>query len=557
MAKKKKELTEEKVSRLTLITNALVTLYGPLHMDDLADKIEEYFPEDHASVEEEDLFNIFFVGGESGVYYIDDDHDYISLFSEEEIMAMRGMPELRALMDLDVEKEFDDPQEILKYGNIFDLRGEEKYDALRAYFEKLEYKKKNTAEDTYREALVVIYKMYDEEEFFAQLRKRVKGSFDTAYLSELMFDVGGDMPRGIFHGYSFREISEIVNDPERMIDLEEGRIEIPKNYRKYGHYSYERCLKLADKLKDGGIFEDFCSDNLLEILVNGKEVFVQLLGYYNGDRAIVIYKDRGNMEYNYQFIAAEEGSYPDIAYRVNSGEIIFDEAGGFMTPEVRKQLIGKDLPQSPLMIKLGPASGPRLPSKEELDLYGAVLDNLVRIYDMIGEDIGKFCIEHNMFQIVQIYLSENDLEMGEYTYLELGDPVVPFEVGPIDRDMKISAKRDADICIGLYAIPILSEETSSYVTYVYNASVDLIEGFDVCPAQEMKDEKNKIIGILEANGLRPRSLCFNNGFCEEVYAELCDFYDLDDYEIGCEQVDAIYWDILTREDISLPEELIH
>ena len=59
MAKKKKELTEEKVSRLTLITNALVTLYGPLHMDDLADKIEEYFPEDHASVEEEDLFNIF------------------------------------------------------------------------------------------------------------------------------------------------------------------------------------------------------------------------------------------------------------------------------------------------------------------------------------------------------------------------------------------------------------------------------------------------------------------------------------------------------------------
>ena len=365
------------------------------------------------------------------------------------------------------------------------------------------------------------------------------------------------MPRGIFHGYSFREISEIVNDPERMIDLEEGRIEIPKNYRKYGHYSYERCLKLADKLKDSGIFEDFCSDSLLEILVNGKEVFVQLLGYYNGDRAIVIYKDRGNMEYNYQFIAAEEGSYPDIAYRVNSGEIIFDEAGGFMTPEVRKQLIGKDLPQSPLMIKLGPASGPRLPSKEELDLYGAVLDNLVRIYDMIGEDIGKFCIEHNMFQIVQIYLSENDLEMGEYTYLELGDPVVPFEVGPIDRDMKISAKRDADICIGLYAIPILSEETSSYVTYVYNASADLIEGFDVCPAQEMKDEKNKIIGILEANGLRPRSLCFNNGFCEEVYAELCDFYDMDDYEIGCEQVDAIYWDILTREDISLPEELIH
>lgn len=557
MAKKKKELTEEKVSRLSLIINALVTVYAPMHMDDLADKIEEYFPEDYASVEEEDLFNMFFLAGKNGVYYIDEEYDYISLFSEEEIAMMREMPELKALMDLDAEKEFDDPKEILKYGNLFDMKGEENYDALRAYFEKLEYKKKNTAEDAYREALVVIYKMYDEEEFFAQLRKRVKGSFDTTYLSELMFDIGADMPRGIFHGYSFSEISKIVNDLKDLFDLDEQRIEIPKNYRKYGHYSYERCLRLAEKLKDSGIFEDFVSDNLLELLVNGKEVFVQLLGYYNGDRSIVIYRDRRNMEYNYQFIASEDDYYPDIVSRVNNGQVIFDDAGGFATPEVQDQLNEKGLPLYPLLVQLDPVKGPRLAENEELDLFGAVLDNLVRIYDKLGEDIGSLCVEGNPFQIVQIYLTETDVDMGQYTYLELGDPVIPFEVDPIDKDMKIKAKRDADICIGLYSIPVMTEEVPSYVTYVYNASADLIAGFDTCSAEEMKDTKNKIIRILEANGLRPRSLCFNNEFCLEVYEELCDFYDLEDYDLGCEELDMFFWDLLTREDDLPPTELIH
>ena len=557
MAKRKLlNITEEEKKILSDIIMALTVVYGPIEVDRLIEKAKEYFPEECENKEDAMGYLIDLMSDQEVLFV--SDQDELSIYTDEELKIIASIDSISVFADSKLEKHFDDPKELLKYGDVFSIK-DEKYERLKNFLSRLKYKRGSNLNEAYNDALIVIYKLYDEEEYFKQLSKRTSSSYDKTYLSELMSDIGSYVPRGFLHGYSFAEIGERIASPEMFNLLQNERIEMPKNGKKYGSYTYEDCLELARRLKETNMFDVFCSDNPIELSINNKEVFVHLLGYYNGDRNLIIYGDRKNMEYNYHFITSEDTAYPDITSRVNYSEVVIDEPGGFMTPDVKKQLKKKGYDSSPLIIDLEPTCGPHLPRKKELDLIGACMDCLLQIYEYMGEKIGGFCEAQDMYHIIQLYLHEDGLSIGEYTYLELGEPVIPFKVDPIRMDLAIQAKRKGDISIGLYSIPVISEKEPSYVTYVFNETGGLMVGFDVASQEDMPKIKDRIISILESNDLRPRKLTFNNEFALQVLDELFDFYDLDyNHELGCEFLDEFYLDIITGGGDELPPSgLLH
>ena len=541
MAKKKKtDYTEEQIHIIDRIIYALTVVYGPIDIIDLTDKIRQYFPKQCDCFTNTDLLGIIDLMSEEDVLFINDE-DLVSLFSNEELKELLSIKEIRNIFYSDVEKTFDDPNEILQYSDMFDLPDNEKQNRLREYIYSLNFKKEKDRKDAYAEAIVVIYKMFDPEEYMDQLQMRVKGNIDREKLDDLMTDFGSEIPRGFLKGYSMVEMGKIMKEFGPGVLLNANRLEPIRDYKKYGAYSYRECMVKARKLKETGIFEDFCSDNIMELYINGKEIFVQLLGYYNGDRNIIVYGDREKFEYNYHFVMDEGHTYPDIVARINYSEVVLDDAGGFLTDQLKEELDERKTDTLPLIFDFDPVQGPSYPSKSSLSLIGAVLDQLLEIYDIMGEEIGERCQEGDSYKIIQFYLGEDGLSLGEYTYPELGEVKVPFAVDEVDEPLQIKAKRNTDLSIAIYAFPIQSEKRPSYVTILFDKQIGMILNMFVDMEEDMHNIKERIISFLEERGLRLHSLRFNSEFTEEVLGQLYDIYNIEyDEEIGDENLDEIF-----------------
>lgn len=172
MAKKKKaDYTEEQIHEIDRIIYALTVVYGPIDIIDLTDKIRQYFPKQCDPFTNTDLLGIVDLMAEEDVLFINDE-DLVSLFSNEELKELLSIKEIRNIFYSDVEKTFDDPNEILQYSEMFDLPNNEKQNRLREYIYSLNFKKEKDRKDAYTEAIVVIYKMFDPEEYMDQLQMR-------------------------------------------------------------------------------------------------------------------------------------------------------------------------------------------------------------------------------------------------------------------------------------------------------------------------------------------------------------------------------------------------
>ena len=558
MARKKNDETNdiEKLRRCIDIIRGLVNIYSPTTEDDLADKFQYYFPKEYEELGEAQVFEIMDIMEENDAFRVEDE-DWVTLYEEGEYEQLLKIDELAMLMFMDVEKEFDNPRVILNNADMFDVKGCKEFDELKDYFMELT-KHTPLEEEDFPECIMVIYKMYDEEMYFNNLR-RAGVSFDEEKLSELMVAYGGVMPRGIFNGYSWAEIGRIVNEEmEDMELMEDNRIEAPDHPLQFGTYTYEKCCELAKKLADTHIFDMVCSDNIIELWINEGPVFCQLLGYYNGDRNIIIYGDKDDLEYNYQFICGEAENYPDLVSRVNYSEVIIDDEGGFATPEVLRELKSRGLDPLPLIIDMDPVSGPRLSDEFNLDTIGAVLESLLIIERKMGPDLLEYSAEGLDFLVNQFYVTEDGISLGQYTDLVLGDPVLPF-VNESLRDVEVSATEEAIVSIGIYTFSVLNERRPSYMFVVYDNDNGLILGGNVLKEEEMSKAKKMIFAILEENNIRPCELIFNNEFCEEVCIELCDIYDIEyPYDYDTPELDAIYMSIAESGDFPLGDGgLIH
>ena len=234
-----------------------------------------------------------------------------------------------------------------------------------------------------------------------------------------------------------------------------------------------------------------------------------------------------------------------------------DEPKGFATPEICFELASKNFPLTPMIVDLDPVKGPQLAGRKSLSLIGAVLDQLLEIYGILKNRIGERCEEGDSFKIIQFYLNDDSVDVGEYTYLELGDVRLPFEVDKVG-DVSISAKKGIDLGIGIYAFPIQNEKRPSYVTILYDEENDLIIGAEVVRHEEMHGITSRVIRQLEEKGLRPDTLIFSNEFSEEALEELYEIYDLEySFEVGDERLDEIYKDMAANLRDPDPVDVLH
>ena len=555
MAKKKKDnYSEEQIKKMAQIILSLVNVYGPLLCDELVDKIEEYFPDEYKAMDEEYIFNMIFLMIDNEMFFMNED-EIVSIFMDKELEELYDIEEIRMVSDVLPDKVFEDKEELLKYADIFEL-DDPSLKRLKTYLDSLTFKEGEDKEAAFGDAVIVVMKMYDEEIYFTELQKHVKDKIDKDLLSGLMKDFGGRVPRGFLHGHSFAEAGEQFGRLELSDFFESDRLEVPTDYIKYPAYSYRECLVMANKLKDTNIFESFVSDNIIELLVNGKEIFVQLLGYYNGDRCVIIYGDEEDFKYNYHFYMSRPEDYPDLASRIQCCEVLMDDPGGFMTPEMEEALDRKKYAALPLIAQKDKIDPPCLPDQQHCSLIGAVLKQLLTIYDELDEDIGERCEEGNTFKVIQFYLHKEGFDIGEYVDLEIGDPYLPFEVEEL-KSHRIRAKQKVGLGIGTFIFGFTEAPEPYYLTLLYDHDNDLIISYDLCMESEMSDVKDRIVDKLEEADIRPSEITFNNDFCMEIFDELLDLYDIEeDFYIGDEAINDIYRDFTRRGGIEDPFEEI-
>ena len=189
--------------------------------------------------------------------------------------------------------------------------------------------------------------------------------------------------------------------------FDKDKLDAPRNAKQFSVYSYEQCLYYADKLKETDIFDRFCSDNVIELYINGQPIFIQLLGYYNGDKNVIIYGNKQQFDYNYHFVIAEQEDYPDIMNRIEYSEVVLDTPQGFLTPEIELELVDKKLPDIPLIIDFDPVKGPVL--SKNINLVGAVLESLLEIHKQLGDDMFERCEEGELYKIILLPVKKIEL----------------------------------------------------------------------------------------------------------------------------------------------------
>ena len=533
MANKEKDRDIEKVLR---IITGIVNVYSPLEIDEIIEKIEFYFPDDFAEFSYDEFYGIIELISEQGAFFIYDD-DLVTILPEEFFEDEEALMEFQMMIYGLDEKIFEDPNEILKYFDLSEIDGCEEHKDLGDFICDLKYKNGKDGKDVLREIVMGIFIFADPPSLVKLVKDQTKEDFDEDELMELIHNLSGVVPRGTLHGYSLAEFNEMNYDGlNEMVSILEGdKIDIPNDYYKFGSYSYDDCLSLVNKLKRTKIFEQFCSDNLLELVINGEIVFVQLLGYYNGDRNVIVYGDRDNMEYNYHFMIADNGDYPDIDARVHYCEVVIDDNEGFLNDELKEKLVKDNYPELPLIGYYEPKARMDIPSQNQLNMIGAVLDSLLIIYNFMKDFVGERCEEGNLYKIIQCYLREDkSFEIGEYSYLGLGDVVLPVSMNTISEDIKINAKHEVSISIGLFAITVMNEDNPSYVAFVKENDSGFILGGDTCKGEDLGGFSSKMINLLEERDIKPNEIIFNNEFSFEVCEGLIDLYDAE-YDISSEE----------------------
>lgn len=543
MSKGKKYSKMER-SELADCIMALVNVYGPIKIEELIDNIQYYFPKIYRKFHKEDIYEMIFSLNHADIYSISEDY-YVSIFEDDEIDQLLEIDVVNKVFNSNDKKVFDKPEDILAYTNLFYIRNNTSFDCLKKFFYNLKLEDK-AKEHLFKESIVVSFKMYDIQEFINNLTDRVDQPINRKELLILLSDFNASIPRGFFHGYSFREITNRERIFDRVFEPSfNNKIEPHNNYLTFKEYTYQECLTLANELKNTDIFRYFCSDNLIELLINGKKTFVQLLGYYNNDKNIIIYGDTENMLYNYQFVVADAGDYPDLANRLHYTEVILDDYGGFMTKDIKKDLEKRKYPKLPLIVELSPKDGCVLLNEKNINLVGATLESLLKIYDFLHEKIGERCEEGNVYHVIQFYLYEDEFDIGDYSNLELGDVVIPFKVDEDLSDISISAHKKIDISIGIYATAVEQEENECYLIILYDNESELIIDIMICNRAEMETINRDLINCLEHYDIRPNHITMNNSFCCEVINPLYEVYNIDNYfDVDSDLLNSIYYDCL-------------
>ena len=308
--------------RLADILCALINVYGPVDYDELMGKMSDYFPEEYELFDPEETEYVMDLLLVKNQFY--ETEKGFSVYDDASLEVIDGIYGLSTLQYSAMEKRFH-PSELLLFSSFLEMDGFKEYDNLKnCLFEA--YGRSEKTEELLQ-LICAAAVMIQEEDVIAENINQTLLPIDEIMNALIGYynALTASLPRGFLHGYSFKELETVVHDYGYFLNHEFRKINVPVRSLAYDSFSYKECLKLAREIKKTDLFEQVNSDHIIELYLNDSYVYVCLLGYYNGDRNIIIFKDRENMHYNRQFFLAEEGRYPDAGFRVDYLEIILDD----------------------------------------------------------------------------------------------------------------------------------------------------------------------------------------------------------------------------------------
>ena len=476
---------EEKIKDIVC---GLTYVYGPIHIDDMIDKMHEYFTEEIKDFNEKQLYDIIYEVADEKLYL---DDEFISLCDPEYYEDIYSDITTQAFQAMNIEKSFSDKQDILDYADIYDIKNNIYLEDIKDFLDQYNYKNPQAKQEILDELARTSIYYQDFNDLYKKAQSLCKDKIDKEEFLDLFTEYILHLPRGYLNGFSLIELHDVLINTIPQ----DNRIKLSNNYHKSKEYSYQDCLDLADKLKETNIFMHFCSDNIIELYIDEQPYFLQLLGYYNNDRNIIFYGDEDNLLYCYQFMLTDD-SYPDIVSRLNYCEISFDNYEGFLSDEVQIQLQEKGYGRDPLIVYFNPTKGPQVVNQQQINKIGNTLESLLSIEKTLKDDLYKYCEEGNSVHIVQLYLKENnEVQMGYYNKYDLGTTQIPFDVKPVHTN-KINAKNKKEISIGIYSMMVLQEENTPFLTIIYDQNADLIIHGFLTAYKDMPDIANKVVETL-------------------------------------------------------------
>ena len=547
------KIDKENIIKLGECLKAIVICYAPLNEEEIIAKMKEYFKSVYNMYKDQWIASIL-----KGMC---DARQLICKDGYYSIIEIEDMDELQdKIFNIKEEKKFKNGKELFRYHDLSKLDGIEEFDMLKQYVLLLEVKN-NKEEEVMFTLATMSYMMVDNDIVYEYLKKNVKKKVDYDVLNTLMFKYGSIIPRPFLKGYNLQEYMEQSELVQKADDFFSDKYEI-KHYPKktdYKTFTYEDCIKLAKQLNRSELFKIIDSDRVLELTINGNKVYVSVLGFYNKDIGIIIYKNWKEMLYTYSFLLGRQEEFPDLALRPCNIEVNLREPAGFLTEDVLDELNQHKYPECPSFVRLEANAVPRLINEEEIQLVGGVLSDLVKLPQLcnlsdIKNNLGEK--KNDMPNVNQVYVGDDEVAFGYFNDPAFGDFLLNFKPEHLNKNLFNQLKKfpKHSINIGVYIMNACENGKLPYCIFVKDNDTGLMIDMFLRHKEEMGNVVNDVLNIFKEHKIYPRDIGVNNEYTYEIFGELGDL--LDEYLIDDEnrEMDDIYMELYAMNEKGDGEE---
>lgn len=529
---------------------AVITVYGPLNEKEIIEYVDDYFSH---SFSKEDKKNMeLYLESLLAVNRI---HMVGKKYSSLTPAAVKDAnKELKdVIMTVgDIEKKYK-KEELIKYANVDKLDGIKEFDDLKKYYDSLTFKDTKDKDEIFLALCFGIYSCFDVNDVVDALDD-ITTDLNRTKLIKYLTDYSAILPRPFLHGFTYKDINNIEKEMEKNYnnklqeELENSdfdeffstkhKIKTNITKKKYGSFSYEDCIELTKKVSKSQVFKLIDSDKVLELSINGKPVYTEILGYYGKDKAILIFKSREDMINTHTMMACSEtDDYPDMALHVNCIEVS-DGGTDFLNDEMIEELKEKNLPLEPNFSVLNGYKGMRLPNQDELNLIGAVLSDIVKLFQIANLSDIKMNLDDNndKFDVHQVYVGDDEVLFGHYNDIEFGDTILDFYLENIKKKLvnKLDNYEDHDILIGTYILDAYLQDINEHphVVFLMDKNTETMIDHFFKTSKDIKSIKNDVLKSLDKNKIKPNCIYVNNDYCYDIFDEFELYCELDYDEEG-------------------------
>lgn len=522
--------TYRQSNSLCALFDALIFIYGPLDSKALNAKIGLYAPDLLNKINSCDADTIRMLL--SGFHYFQIDQQGLFVYPGlENINRFLKIEWIERFCRMSSDKQFADISAICNYADCANVLNCKEFDKLKAYVDALSFKQPQQKETLFRELCEALYKFNGIDKPLQKIENATKGAFNSRDLYDLAKDLGNVLPRCFLHGYSLKEVGADIEDlrkhPASLNSCCSSGNPIflkPDYCYSFGTFSYAQCQKMAYELKQTHLFRYFVNNKVVEMLVNGKEFYVQFVYTGSNERKIYIHKNREDLLAALYFQKMEKDRYPDLSYRMDNYEIFFDRTYIGLPDSFSRTFYATASIGFPLIFDNDARNGLGLPKQEDLDLVGAVLITLLRINSF---NLSRIGINKDPRQIIQLYLLANgQLMAGTYYEYKAGSLYLPFNVKK-PKNLNITAKNKGSIAIGVYACFQENDDEVSYLLLINEIRKGYLFDTVYLKQNQLADILKLIVNVLEKNNVRPADmLLVNNGYTFELLKKLYGIYNV-------------------------------